>query len=387
MTIHKPFLSFIMRSILLAVVFATAIPQVVADTMPERVLLFNKGDGGSKFYRIPAIITAPDGSLVAVADKRWDSTKDLAGHIDVVCRRSTDGGRTWTPAVDVAVTDEGGGYGDPALVVDKKSGDILCISTHGNGLWESTRDDHARIVVSRSSDNGATWSAPVDITSQLFTSDPNGNAPIKCVTAFATSGRALCTRSGRIMFVLIVRDQDEKWTPLQCWACFSDDGGRTWKVADMPADLAGDEAKVEELADGTILMSIRNPKKGGRRFSRSTDGGRTWTEPVINNDIIEPACNGDLIRYRHAGTDILLQSVPAHPSERRDVSIFGSADQGRTWKKLYRVVPAPSWYSALTVLPDGSVGCATEEAASDGGCRIWFTRITPETLFADGKPQ
>lgn len=373
--------------LVVAVAVIAVAPHAMADPMPERALLFDKGDGGSKFYRIPAIVMARDGSLVTVADKRWDSTKDLAAHIDVVCRRSTDGGRAWSAAVDVAVTDEGGGYGDPALVVDNRTGDILCIMTHGNGLWESTRDDHAHIVISRSSDNGLTWSAPVDITSQLFTSEPTGDAPIKCVTAFATSGRALCTKDGRIMFVLVVRDQDKKWTPLQCWACFSDDGGRMWQVADMPADTAGDEAKVEELADGTILMSIRNPKKGARKFSRSTDGGRTWSEPELNYDIIEPACNGDLIRYCYGDTDILLQSVPAHEQIRRDVTIFGSADNGRTWKNLYRVVPAPSWYSALTVLPDGSVGCVTEEEASDGGCRIWFTRLTPETLFANGMPR
>lgn len=357
------------------------LPALSASELPERALLFDKGDGGSKFYRIPAIVTAKDGSLVAVADKRWDSPKDLAGHIDVVCRRSTDGGRTWTPAVNVAVTDDGGGYGDPALVVDNRSGDILCIMTHGNGLWESTPDNHAYIVVSRSTDNGATWSAPVDITDQLFTSDPDGKAPIKCVTAFATSGRALCMRDGRIMFVLVVRDQEKLWTPLQCWACFSDDGGRTWKVADEAADLAGDEAKVEQLRDGSILMSIRNPKKGARKFSRSTDRGRTWSEPELNADIIEPACNGDLIRYRHGGKDMLLQSVPADSMERKNVTIFGSQDNGKTWQSLYRVVPAPSWYSALTVLPDGTVGCVTEEVASDSGCRLWFTRITPEMLF------
>lgn len=374
---------FKFRAILLTLMAALYItPQAsAAEPMSERFLLFDKGDGGSKFYRIPAIVTAKDGTLVAVADKRWDSPKDLAGHIDVVCRRSDDGGRTWSEAVDVAVTDEGGGYGDPALVVDDRTGDIICIMTHGNGLWESTRDDHAYIVVSRSTDNGATWSAPVDITGQLFTTDPNGSTPIKCVTAFATSGRALCTRDGRLMFVLIVRDQDELWTPLQCWACFSDDGGRTWKVADRPADLAGDEAKVEQLRDGSILMSIRNPKKGARRFSRSTDGGLTWSEPVLNADIIEPACNGDLIRYRHGGRDMLLQSVPADSTERRNITIFGSSDNGKSWQELYRVVPAPSWYSALTVLPDGSVGCVTEEAASDGGCRLWYTRLTPEMLF------
>lgn len=364
-------------------VFGVLIPAVsTASKLPERSLVFDKGDGGSKYYRIPALATTADGTVVAVADKRWDSTKDLPGHIDVVCRRSTDGGRTWSSPVDVAVTDSVGGYGDPSLVIDSRSGDLLCIMTHGNGLWESTRDDHAYIVVSRSTDNGKSWSAPMDITNQLFTTDPGGTAPVKCVSAFATSGRTLCMSTGRLMFVLVARHQEKKWSELQCWACFSDDGGYTWHVADAPIDNDGDEAKVEELADGSLLMSIRNRRKGGRKFSRSTDGGLTWSTPEVNTDVIEPACNGDILRYRYGSTDMLLQSVPASATERRDVSIYGSTDNGHSWCMLYRVVPGPSIYSALTQLPDGTVGCLAEETAYDGGCRLWFTRLTPEILFS-----
>ena len=98
----------------------------------ERALVYRPGDYGSKFYRIPAIVTAEDGSLVTVADKRIEHNGDLPAKIDVVSRRSTDGGRTWSEYVTVAAHDETGGCGDPALVVDQKSGDILAIFSHGN---------------------------------------------------------------------------------------------------------------------------------------------------------------------------------------------------------------------------------------------------------------
>lgn len=351
------------------------------DSTIHRSLVFNKGDGGSKFYRIPAIATAVDGSIIAVADRRWDSTKDLPGRIDVVMRRSCDNGETWSNAVTIAACDSAGGYGDPALVVDKRNGDILCIMTHGNGLWESTPDDHASIMVSRSSDNGKSWSRPTDITPQLFSSDSISSSPLILISAFATSGHALQLADGRLMFVLVCRDNAVKWSELKCYACFSDDGGYTWSVAQNPADTDGDEAKIVELNDGSLLMSIRNRRKGARKFSVSHDRGLTWSAPVHNSDIIEPGCNGDIIRYKNGDLDMLLHTVPADSIARRNVTIFVSADEGHSWQARYSICPAPSAYSSLTVLRNGTIGCLSEESAHDGGHRIWFTRLPVARLL------
>ena len=345
----------------------------------NRSVVFKCGDEGSKYYRIPAIVTASDGSLVVVADKRWESNADLPGHIDVVCRRSTDNGATWSDPVIVAATNDGGGYGDPALVLDRKTGDLLCISTHGEGLWTATPGNNAHIVVSRSSDGGKSWDAPHDITSMLF---PVADAAKPWITAFASSGRALQLADGRLMFVLVVRDELDKGQTLKCYSCFSDDGGLTWRSSAMPADPNGDEAKVAELPDGRVLMSIRNRWQGKRHFAVSEDRGETWSEVVEHPGLNDPACNGDLITIEADGETLLLQSLPWTEKERRNVTIFCSRDNGATWQPSVTVCPGGSAYSSLTQLADGSIGCVVEENDPEGdGFNLWFTQIPLEQIW------
>lgn len=340
-----------------------------------RSLVFNPGDYDSKFYRIPAIVTANNGDLVAVADKRIETQGDLPGKIDVVCRRSTDGGLTWSDYTTVVAHNDEGGYGDPALVVDRKTGDIICISTHGNGLWQKAP---GRTTISRSRDNGLTWEAPVDIHDQLMNVK---GAPLQNVEgAFASSGGALQLKNGRLMFVLVVREKDVKG--FRCYAVYSDDGGRNWKVSKNPGTFDGDESKVVQLSDGSLIMSIRNRYKGKRYFSKSTDNGATWSEPWTVEELIDPACNGDIIHYTVDGKDLLMQSLPGSPNKRVDVTIYTSEDNGKTWPYKYIVTKAPSAYSAMTILPDGSIGVLTEEEShANGAYRIWYTRLPLETIL------
>lgn len=348
-----------------------------------RSLVFNPGDFDSKFYRIPAIVTIDDSTLVAVADKRINSIFDLPGEIDVVARRSTDNGRTWGEYITVAAHDELGGYGDPAMVRDRRTGDLLVISLNGCGLWG---DKPGNISVSRSKDNGLTWEAPININPQILTTDPNGKQPIKCNAAFASSGRALQLKNGRIMFVLVTRIKDVEGFP--CYAIYSDDSGKTWKASKVPGTLNGDEAKVVQLPDGTLLMSIRNRFSGPRRFSISKDNGNTWEEqPADYTKLHDVACNGDIISVNHNGRNYLLQSLPAGPW-RDNITIYASEDDGHTWPHSYRVSVGPGAYSALTQLADGSIGILTEEGVHDvdsrhhKGYRIWFTRIPLEKIIS-----
>ncbi|MCM1292010.1 MAG: glycoside hydrolase [Bacteroides sp.] len=370
----------------LLAVGATATAQNVGYSNPVdstyRSLVFNKGDFDSQYYRIPALLTLPDGTIVAVADKRINSLADLPGDIDVVCRRSTDGGRTWSDYITVAEHDDFGGYGDPAIVRDRRTGDLLVISLNGCGLW-SDRPGH--ISVSRSTDGGLSWQAPVNISPQILTDDSTGVQPIKCVAAFATSGRALQLKNGRIMFVLVTRKPGVEGFP--CYAIYSDDGGRKWKVSKTPAILNGDESKIEQLPDGTLLMSIRNRFSGNRKFSISKDNGVTWTEqPIDFTNLHDVACNGDLLNVNYNGKNYLLQSLPAGPW-RDNITIYASEDGGHTWPYSLRVSPGPGAYSAMTQLADGSIGIMTEEgvhnvdARHSQGYRIWFTRIPLANLL------
>lgn len=317
--------------------------------------VFVPGEYDSQFYRIPALATDTAGNLIAVADKRIESNADLPGNIDVVFRKSTDGGNTWSEYVTVAEHNEDGGYGDPALVVDRNTGDIIVISTHGNGLWQ---DAPGHTAISRSRDGGVTWETPVDVSEMICVGE---NAPLKDVLgAFASSGAALQLKSGRIMFVLVVRQKDVE--NFSCYAIYSDDSGKTWNVSQNPGTFNGDESKVVELSDGTVLMSIRNRYRGQRMFSKSTDGGVTWSEPWLATDLEDPACNGDILLYTTKdGKDILLQSLPGSPNQRVDVSIYASMDNGQTWPNKYVVTELPSAYSAMTIMPNGNIGILTEE--------------------------
>jgi hypothetical protein len=317
-------------------------------------LLFSGGDAGSKNYRIPAIVTAPDGSLVTATDKRWDNAADLPNHIDVVIRRSTDQGRTWSAPLTIAGMGTTIGYGDAALLVNRQNGDIICLFASGKGWTQSTPTDPQRINVSISSDNGVTWSMPVDITSQIYGAECSNPVSKNWYGAFVTSGAATQLRSGRLMAVLAARATSAN--VISNFVIYSDDGAQTWQVSTNRASINGDEAKVVELDNGDVLMSIRH--SGNRWFNISKDQGITWLESPYNQpDIVDPFCNGDLIRYTSVtgGFDKnrLLHSIP-YATSRKNVSVLISYDEGGTWPVRKTISPGASAYSSLCVLDDGN---------------------------------
>jgi hypothetical protein len=324
-------------------------------------LIYQPGDYNSMNYRIPAVITAKDGSIVVVTDKRKFNEGDLPQDIDIVCNRSTDGGLSWSEPYTIALgTGVNHGFGDCALAWSNDDNGLIAGFVGGQGLWNSTPSNPIRSYISRSYDNGQTWTEPEDITHFIFGDNCIYPNQASWRASFFGSGNGLRTSSGRIMFVAAIRETTTQ--SLNNYAVYSDDNGVTWHVSGR-ASVAGDEAKVTELVDGRILMSIRHG--GYRWYNISEDGGETW-QPNTSTwyDIMAPACNGDMIRYTsvNQGDDRnrLLHSVP-YGNSRTNVSVYVSYDEGETWPIRKCIVPYSSAYSSLCVLPDGTIGLYVEE--------------------------
>lgn len=348
----------------------TSCETTEAPMAPERTPLFEMGEEGSKFYRIPALVKAADGALVAVADKRGDALGDLPNIITIVSKRSTDGGKTWSDMSIVAKGDTVAkcGYGDAVVIADEVKGNLVAVFSGNNGLWHSNASSLIRTYTSTSTDGGKTWGEVIDITDQVY-GGVYGEGTRHGLFTGSGSGVQLKhgKYAGRLMLVVAARNDASWGGTLSNYAVYSDDGGKTWQVSKNAACTNGDEAKVVELANGNVLMSIRNRAKGHRLFSISTDGGETWGEPKLNETILDPACNGDIVAYTYKGKNLLLHSLPASPTTREKVTVYVSEDNGETWTPKRCIYTGYSAYSSLQVLDDGTIGIIVEEGKWDGG--------------------
>jgi hypothetical protein len=348
-------------------------------------LLFSPGDFGSANYRIPAIITAADGSLVTVTDKRWNGSGDLSAKIDPVVRRSTDNGQTWSAPVTIANFGAAGGAGDACLVLDKikNPGTLICVFAANRGFFASTPGNPINIQYCKSTDNGITWTAPTDITSQVYGSLCSNSFTQTWNAAFVASGRMHQLRSGRIAAVLAVR-QTSAGT-VDNFMIYSDDGGTTWAASTADPATHGiaaagqaNEAKLVELNNGNLMMSTRHP--GSRLISNSGDVGATWGSASSQPQLVEPGCNGDFIRYTSTkdgfNKDRLLHSIPYNSATRQNVSVLVSYDEGASWPVQKTIFPLASAYSSLTVLNDGTIGMYYENGENGDIYNMYFARFS-----------
>ena len=337
-------------------------PAGSREIILARTTLLRPGDYNSSNYRIPAVITAKDGSIVAFTDKRKYNNTDLPEDIDIICNRSTDGGHTWSEPITIAQgTGRFQGYGDAALAHSKDENGLLAVFVGGQGLWTSTPSVPQNSYMVRSYDNGQTWTEPKVITHFIYGKDCTDPTRKNWYASFFGSGNGLLTSTGRIMFVAAIRESGSNYT-LYNYVVYSDDNGETWNVSGR-ASVGGDEAKVTELVDGRILMSIRHG--GNRWYNISSDGGETWqANPSTWYDMAAPACNGDMIRYssvdKGGDKNRLLHSVPVG-TDRKNVTVFVSYDEGQTWPTSRCIVPYSSAYSSLCILPDYTIGIYVEE--------------------------
>ena len=316
---------------------------------------------GSPFYRIPALTTTTQGTVIAAYDAR-PTLADLPSNIHMMIRRSADGGRTWQPQQTVRTDPAPYGYGDPSLVTDTTTGRIFLFYAAGvnQGFGGSatgndpTDPNILQTDYSYSDDDGLTWQRR-RITDQV--KDPSWGG------TFAASGQAIQIRrgpyAGRIVQQYVVRKGGQNYAV----SAFSDDHGDTWQHGQLVGP-GMDENKTVELADGRLMLNSR--AKPNRLVAYSSDGGVTYTQPVADPGLIDPADNGSIIRYDAGAAPAspqshkLLFSNNESTSTRTNLVIKQSCDDGVTWPIRKVVEPGDAAYSTLTRLSDGAFGLLWE---------------------------
>lgn len=332
-------------------------PGVLAQPLNH---LFQSGAEGYACFRIPAIVATNKGTLLAFAEGRKNNCGD-SGDIDLVLKRSNDGGKTWS-ALSVVWDDAGNTCGNPAPVVDRQTGKIVLLSTWNLGgdrepqIIDGTSRDTRRVFVMTSSDDGMTWSAAREITPQVKQPD---------WTWYATGPvNGIQVRKGKFKNRLIIPcDHIEAGTKKYfSHTIHSDNGGETWMLGGTtPADKVN-ESTVAELPGGKLLLNMRNYTSVRiRQTSLSRDGGATWSPLRGDTALIEPVCQASLLRYDYPGRrPFLAFSNPASQTSRTNMTVRISYDHGKTWKRKALVHQGPSAYSNLVVLPNGNLGLLFE---------------------------
>ncbi len=392
---------------------ATAAISVPAESQPattttpfeQQVLFRADQDPGYACFRIPAIVKTKAGTLLAFAEGRVLNCGDAAD-IDLVLKRSTDGGRTWGP---LHVVNEGDGdtHGNPAPVVDRETGRILLAETYNTGRTDSgscsvpcDRTPHLQY----SDDDGATWSEPRDLSAEILPEEWNSwyaTGPVHGIQL--SEGK----HAGRLVFGVNSETWDGERSemgvpPAEGWGrvtanhaalIVSDDGGDSWRIGatDSWAISAADrtfrqkpsEVTLTERADGTILISGREQDGtdlGHRSQTYSRDGGDSFTGPFRGlPDLYTPQVQGATLRLG----DRLLLSAPGDPDRRRTMMIRSSWNGGTTWDSVDRgKVVTTDWsgYSDMVAIDASTVGLMYEGGAVDARDEIRFARFTEDWL-------
>jgi len=327
-------------------------------------------------YRIPAIATALNGDLITVIDARRKTARDMqwTDDIDISISRSSDNGKTWsepTPITHYHKTPKVGS--DPALIVDKTTGEIFCFYNyldHSKIKKKSTKVNY-RFYVMSSKDHGKTWSEGKDITDQIKPKSWGKND-----FNFITSGRGIQTRSGELLHTIARIDHG-------IYVFGSKDHGKTWYVKENKVTKKGNECKIVELNNGDLMINSRWAK-GSRSISVSKDNGKSWTNHLDNN-LVDARCNAAIIQYTSVKDGYkknrLLFCNANSPNGRKNLAVKISYDDGKTWSEGKVIDFGYSSYSTMTILKDGSIGIVYESTISVG---LKFVRITLEDL-TDGK--
>ena len=379
---------------LAAITTTTAVAQTAASAIEsKKQTLFNSANHSSTPYRIPAIATLSNGDVIAIADQRPCGADVGNGEVDIYAKISSNNGSTWTPSstdpsadgtgLKIADGTSSNGYGDAAVVANRESGEVMAICVAGKVVFSNgSSSKHNKMARLYSSDYGKTWKTE-DVTTAFF-----DNLLPNAYTMFMASGKILQStkvKKGnyyRLYGALLVR-QKKNWLSKENvnYVVYSDDFGKTWAILGGKSCISSaDEAKVEELPNGNIVVSSR--KSGGRyfnvfSFSNLESATGSWGSTSTCSFGGSNATNGELLMYHNVTnvstgekTNIILQSLPTG-SSRSNVAVFYKVIDNNTsyssssftsgWTKGIEVDNGASGYSTMTILPNGEIGFLYED--------------------------
>ncbi|MDO4879761.1 MAG: exo-alpha-sialidase [Capnocytophaga sp.] len=361
------------------------------DAQRFGISLRTQKQDGIECYRIPGLVTTNSGTLIAVYDNRYNNCKDLQEDINIGMSRSTDGGQTWEPMKEILDMKEWGGLpnelngvGDPAILVDKQTGTIwvAALWLHGSSVdkmawWESkpgmSPNETGQLVLTKSDDDGLTWSEPINITEQVKDQ--------QWYLFFNGPGSGISLKDGKLVFAAQYKNSNQ--VPFST-LIYSADHGKTWKRG-IGAQSHTTEAQVVELSDGSIMLNARDDRNrqnyfisdnlGGRSVFTTKNFGASWTEhPTSRKALVEPNCMASIISYEHPnGKRYLFFSNPADTKDRINITIKASDDDGQTWNKLPQKLlysDANFGYSCMSIIDNQYIGILYE-----GNGDLYFQKI------------
>lgn len=384
--------------------------SAASEPFLEKQVLFQAGDMNYKIFHIPGIVVTAKGTVLAWCEARrnggdWDQ-------IDVLLRRSEDDGVTWSEAKSIVNVEGPKKKNDFARVLKNVDPNSV---TYNNPVIIAGRDgtlhmlfclEYMRAFYQRSSDDGLTWSKPVEITTTFETFRKDYDWKV-----LATGpNHSIQLKSGRLVVPvwLSTGTGGNAHRPSVTATVYSDDDGATWKAGEIAvpnteAWINPNETVAVELADGSVMLNVRNESKTHRRLvTVSKDGTTGWSTPRFDDVLLEPICMGGLVRYSTeatGGKNRLLFSnphnlakekgkeEPGKSRDRKNLSVKLSYDEGQTWAVNKSIEPGYGAYSDLAVTQRGTILCfhgASSDKQHFAGDRLTLTRFNLEWL-TDGK--
>jgi sialidase-1 len=338
----------------------------------QRTTVFQNEDGGYPTYRIPSILVSRDATLLAFCEGR--AGRGDSGKIHLLLKRSSDGGKSWSD-LQIIWADVENTCGNPCPVVDQTTGTIWMLMTHNLGSDSEKQIVHENakqrtVWVTSSSDDGKTWAQPREITKDVSKPEWAWYATGPGVGIQLQRG----PRAGRLVVPCDRTVRGGGKDSGNSHVIYSDDHGATWKLGGEAPEQRFNECQVVELSDGRVMLNMRNVRPSDfttRAVCVSDDGGETFKGLHHDAMLVEPICQGSILRFG----DAILFSNPADSAKRINMTVRMSRDDGETWPVSKVIHEGPSAYSCLVALTGGDVGLLYECGAKNAYERIELARF------------